>query len=110
MESGALTAAQRDEVLSEQACRKIHHLFTFPPEATFSFYDERPSAEEPPLTLDPIKPAWRGLRDHPPTDSVREVLDRYASIPLRLTSESPITSTAFSPDEARSARRSRSAR
>lgn len=50
--------------------------------------------------LDPLKPAWRGLRDHPPMDSVREVLDRYASIPLRLTSESPITSTAFSPEEA----------
>src|SRR4051794_13612092 len=82
VERGAITEAQRDDILAEQACRKIHHLFSFPPESTFAFYDERPSAEDPPLMLDPIKPTWRGLRDNAPSDSIREVIDRYAMTPL----------------------------
>jgi DnaJ domain len=96
---GAITPSQRDEILAEQACRKIHHISSFPPEATFSFYDARPSAEEPALTLDPIKPAWRGLRDNAPDDSLREVLERYATVPLRLANESPLTGACFNPEE-----------
>ena len=100
VERGALTPLQRDEILAEQICRKIHHLFSFPPEAIFSFFDERPSPDDPALSVDPIKPAWRGLRDNAPRDSVREVLGRYAGMSLRLVSEGPITSAGFNPEEA----------
>ena len=31
LERGAITSAQRDEVLIEQARRRVHHLFTLPP-------------------------------------------------------------------------------
>ncbi len=99
VERGALTALQRDDILAEQICRKIHHLFAFPPEAIFSFYDARPAAEEPALSVDPIKPAWRGLRDNAPRDSVREVLGRYAGMSLRLANEGAITSAGFTPEE-----------
>ena len=99
IERGALTPLQRDEILSEQACRKIHHLFSLPPTSGFSFYEGRPASEEPPLTLDPIKPAWRGLRDNAPVESIREVLARYATGALRLTNEGPIARAGFNLDE-----------
>ncbi|HSO32044.1 MAG TPA: DUF4388 domain-containing protein, partial [Labilithrix sp.] len=100
VERGAITPLLRDELLGEQICRKIHHLFSFPPEAIFSFYDARPSPDEPALSVDPIKPAWRGLRDNAPVDSVREVLERYGSTALRLANESAITGAGLTADEA----------
>jgi len=99
VERGVLTSLQRDDILNEQICRKVHHLFSFPPQAIFSFFDERPSPEEPPLSVDPIKPAWRGLRDNAPRDSMREVLERYAGMTLRLVNEGAITNAGFTPDE-----------
>lgn len=99
VERGAITPALRDHILTEQTCRKVHHLVTLPPDATFAFYDARPSAEEPPFTLDPIHPAWRGLRESPPVASVREVIDRFATATLRLANEGPATRAGFDPDE-----------
>jgi curved DNA-binding protein CbpA len=100
IERGSLTPALRDLVLAEQTCRKVHHLFALPPEATFAFYEARPSLEEPPFTLDPIQPAWRGLREHPPVESVREVVARYGAATFRLANEGPVTGAGFDPDEA----------
>ena len=100
VERGALTVAQRDSVLLEQTCRKVHHLFSLPPESTFAFYDVTPSTEEPAFTLDPIKPAWRGVRESPPAESVFEVLARFASTTLRLSNEGPLAHAGFEPDEA----------
>ena len=99
VERRALTPLQRDDVLREQACRKIHHLFSLPPEASFAFYDARPPANDPPFTLDPIKPAWRGLRENAPVDSVREVLARFATTALRLSNEGPVARAGFTIEE-----------
>jgi len=99
VERGALTPALRDQILTEQMCRKIHQLFSFPPDATFAFYEERPSAEEPAFTLDPIRPAWLGLRSSPPTESVREVLGRFEKSPLRLSNEGPVSRAGLDADE-----------
>lgn len=96
---GALTAQQRDTVLGEQTCRKLHHLFGLPPESSFAFYEGVPSTEEPAFTLDPIKPAWRGLRDKPPEESVREVIARFGTTTLRLANEGPIARAGFDADE-----------
>ena len=100
VERGSLTPLLRDQILAEQICRKVHHMFSMPPTASFAFYDARPTFEEPPFTLDPIQPAWRGLRDHPPLESVREVLGRYASSSLRLANEGPIAHAGLDADEA----------
>ena len=78
VEAGAISASQRDEILAEQVCRKVHQLFSLPPLATFALYEARPAADEPTLALDPLQPGWRGLRDRPPTESVRSVLALYA--------------------------------
>lgn len=84
---GALTAAQRDEVLAEQICRKVHHLFTFPEATQYAFHDARPGTADPPLAVDPIAPAWRGLRDHPPVRSIHDALTRIGASPLEMVNE-----------------------
>jgi hypothetical protein len=99
VERGTITAEQRDTILAEQTCRKVHHLFTLPPDSMFAFYDAQPSAEEPSFTLDPIRPAWRGLRESPLTESVRAVMARYTSATLRMSNEGPISSAGLDPDE-----------
>ena len=96
---GYLTAAQRDEILVEQACRKIHSLFSFPKTTTFAFYDAPPAQVEPPLSMDAMRPTWRGLRETQPDASVRGVLDRYASLHLRLSNEGPITNIGLTGEE-----------
>ena len=87
---GALTTAQRDEVLVEQICRKVHHLFTFPAPTQYAFHDARPGIDDPPLAVDPIAPAWRGLRDHPPSASIRDALARVGSSALQMVNEDAI--------------------
>lgn len=99
VERGALTPAQRDEILVEQACRKVHRLFELPGEAGFAFYDRPPEAAEPPFALDPIGPVWRGLREQTSPPGLAEVLARCASAPLRLVSEEPIASAGLPPEE-----------
>jgi hypothetical protein len=97
---GAITAEQRDNALVEQLCRKVHHLFTFPHEATYAFYDARPSVDEPPILVDPLAPIWRGIRDFPPERSVRDVLARIGTSPLRMVNEGAIDRARLPPDEA----------
>jgi|GEM_PF-579085 len=99
LDRGSISRAQRDEILAEQACRKVHHLFTLPPETTFAFYEARPG-EEPPLALDPIAPVWRGVRDHPPAESVADVLSRFQSTPLRMVNEGPVARAGLTQEEA----------
>ncbi len=99
VERGSLTPKGRDHVLNEQMCRKVHHFSTLPVDATFAFYEARPTLEEPSFTLDPIQPAWRSLRERPPVESVREVLTRFANATLRLANEGPMTHAGLEPEE-----------
>lgn len=96
---GSLTAKQRDQLLDEQAARRMTQLFALPSHATFAFYATPPAEEEPAFLVDPVAPAWRGLRDHPPAD-VAEVLARYAKATLRITNEAPLARAGFDGDEA----------
>ncbi|MDB5212783.1 MAG: DnaJ-class molecular chaperone CbpA [Myxococcaceae bacterium] len=99
VDRGAITRTVRDQILSEQMCRKIHHMFSLPPEATFAFYEAKPSTQEPAFTLDPIKPTWLGLRAHPPLESVREVIARFEKTTLRMSNEGPAGRAGLDADE-----------
>jgi curved DNA-binding protein CbpA len=85
IERKAITPAQRDEGLVEQVHRKVHHLFTFPPETRYAFYDARVPSGEPPIAVDPVGPVWRGVRDYPPTKFVTETMRRIGDNALRTT-------------------------
>lgn len=97
---GALTAERRDEVLVEQICRKVHHLFTFPDTTQYAFHDARPGIDDPPLAVDPIAPAWRGLRDYPPAKSIDDVLVRVGTSPLKMVNEDAVGRARLARDEA----------
>lgn len=83
----------------EQANRSLDELFLMPPASSFGFYDEKPSAVEPPLTLDPISVVWRALRDAPENDVLQKALASLETKALRIANEAPIARVAFSPEE-----------
>lgn len=102
---GAIDERQRDEVLHEQVCRKVHHLFTLPDDASYEFHDVRPGVQDPPMLVDPIAPAWRGLRDYPPAKSIDDVLVRLGATPLRMVNEDAVDRARLGPAEAELAKR-----
>jgi hypothetical protein len=99
IERGKLSGAQRDAVLLEQTCRKVHQLFKLPAETIFAFYEERPRDVEPPVTVDPIAPVWRGIRDGSASDNLRETLAPFLGGVFRVVNEAPFARAGFSPDE-----------
>jgi curved DNA-binding protein CbpA len=99
VERKVLTAAQRDGALTEQAFRKLEVLFLLSPTTAFAFYDEKPSAAEPPFTLDPIAPVWRALRDSPESVALRTALAPLGMKALRIVNEAPIARVVFATDE-----------
>lgn len=101
--SGAITALQRDQALIEQACRKVHHLFSFPDDTTFAFYEPARgpavAAREPPIVLDPLAPVWRGIRDRRPEKNVRDVVAKYGRVPLRMVNEGAVDRVDLTAEE-----------
>ena len=97
---GKLTASQRDAVLIEQTCRKIHLMFTLPPPSAFAFYEDTPGATEPPGAVDPVAPLWRGLRGAAELGEARDVLAPFlAGAGLKIVNEGPIARAALAKDE-----------
>ena len=99
VERGDITREQRNKGLVEQACRKIHGLFEYPVGSAFAFYEARASVDEPPLLVDPIVPVWRGVRDSPPDDHMREVLARYPTSAFKMINEAPLDRIALASEE-----------
>jgi hypothetical protein len=85
-----LSAAQRDAALREQIHRRVHHLFAFPAETRFALFEAAPASAEPPLLADVVVAVWRGLRSHRRADIVGAVLERHASLRVRMCNEAPL--------------------
>lgn len=100
VERGVLTAAQRDEALVEQTCRRVHALFGLPRASSFAFYDAAPSKDAPALILDPMAPTWRGIREEPPRAQIEEVLERVRNAAFQLINEAPLGAIGFTGEEA----------
>lgn len=101
IERGNITPEQREEILTEQTCRKVHHLCALPPSAQFAFYEATPNPFEPDATVDPIAPVWRALQSHAPVESVQEVVTRFATAALRMVNEGPLSKAGLTPEERR---------
>jgi hypothetical protein len=99
LERAAITAAQRDQVLVEQARRRVHHLFTLPPATTFTFREGSPSTSEPSIAVDVLAPIWRGLCDFAPDSRAADVLARVGKHRLRLVSEAVVERAELKPAE-----------
>jgi hypothetical protein len=96
---GKLTPTQRDEVLVEQTCRKIHQMFTLPPPSAFAFYEDTPAGVEPPGAVDPIAPLWRGLRSAASNEGSELLAPFVAGAGLKIVNEGPVARAALSRDE-----------
>lgn len=101
VDSGAITARQRDEAQEEQVRRRVHHAFTFPAETKFFFTEAKPAATEPRMLVDPLAPVWRGILDFPPRDDVKHVLARTGEVTLRLVSEAALERAGLGAEERR---------
>jgi hypothetical protein len=101
VERGIITPSQYRQVLEEQMRRRVHHVFTFPRSTVFMFREGRTSATEPAVAIDVLAPVWRGIKDFPPDDRVREVLDAVGDRPLEIVSESALERAELSGAEAR---------
>lgn len=90
VERGIISRNQRDEALIEQMRRRIHALFRLPAESTYAFYDAVPGEKEPRLSVDVLAAVWRGIHEIPPIDSVKDVLRRIGTSPLRMINENAV--------------------
>lgn len=99
VERGAITLDQQRAVLEEQACRRVHHLFTFPMSTVFAFRETRPSSSTPDMHLDVLAPVWRALVDFPPAANVRDVLGVVGDRLLRTLSEGALERAGLSAAE-----------
>lgn len=86
LERGVLTAVQHRTVLEEQACRRVHHMFTYPDSTRFTFRESRPSGTTADVLVDVLAPVWRALVDFPPHGRIKQVLSVIGARPLRLAS------------------------
>src|SRR5262249_35770017 len=88
--AGKITPEQRDDALTEQIRRRVHHVFTFPPETAFGFGERTPSSTEPPLKMDVLAPLWLGILDFPPEPQIERVLQHVGDHVLRMVSEAAL--------------------
>lgn len=103
VERGIITPTQYRQVLEEQMRRRVHHLFTFPKSTIFLFREGRTSTSTtaPAMTIDVLAPVWRGIKDYPPKERVREVLATIGDRPLAMISEAALELAELSGGEAR---------
>ncbi len=99
LESGAITRAQRDEAWSQQARRRIHHAFGFPPGTTYTFAGTEATGAEPALSLDPLVPVWRALTAGPPPPTLDAIRARIEAGPIALADDARLDHADFPSDE-----------
>ena len=99
----SLTREQLGNALREQALRKLTHLFTFAPTASFIFrsdVDLLPGyGGSDPVLVDPLPGIWRGVRDFPNMHDVSALIERLGDAPMRITNRTTADRFAFQPDE-----------
>jgi hypothetical protein len=100
VERGVLTEAEHRAVLEEQACRRVHHMFTYPDTTRFTFRESRPSGAATNGLLDVLMPVRRALVDFPPTGGLRDVLAIVGSRRLRLEPGASLDRAGFDAEEA----------
>jgi hypothetical protein len=99
LERRAITESQLADGLVEQTCRKLHHLFTFPDNATWAF-DEviQPARDDGRPLVDPWRGIWRAVREYPPATHLARTLAR-ATGALHLRDTSLLIRLDLAPEE-----------
>ncbi len=87
--AGKITEAQLQDGLRAQLARKIEHLFDWPPETTFAYYDGfdglHAYGTDDNIQLDPAPIVWAAIRTQPPWEHVHAALTRVGGNALRIS-------------------------
>lgn len=99
LDRGSITKEKLAEGLREQALRKLAHLFSFGSKSTFGFH---PNADllgsyggTEAVITNPSPAIWRGIREHPSEEHVRQAVERIGTAPCRLVRDARIERFQF---------------
>ncbi len=103
LSAGAITQEQLAGGLKAQLVRKIEHLFDWPPETTFAYYDGFDALSDygtdDLVELDPAPVIWSAVRTNPPWEHVQAALGRVGASSLRLSAGAQIERFELSREE-----------
>lgn len=102
-EMGAIDEAELHEGLRVQLVQKLEHLFTWPPETRFAYYDGFDALHtygaDDLVHLDPLPLVWAAIRQEPPWEHVHATLTRVGNGALRLSPHAQLDRFDFQKDE-----------
>ena len=100
---GKITEAQLVEGVRAQLVRKIEHLFDWPAETKFAYYDGFDSlaafGADDHVQLDTLPLVWAAVRTQPPWEHVHAALTRVGSNALRMTPSAQLERFELSKEE-----------
>jgi tetratricopeptide (TPR) repeat protein len=103
LEAGHISDEQLREGLRVQLLRKLSHMFTLPPETTFTYYEGfdllHDYGGDDEFHADPLPIIWRAICQAPPWDHVQLTLGRLGSRAVRITQRATPERFGFRPDE-----------
>lgn len=102
VEAGHITKAELDEALIEQTCRRIHSLFSLAEGTPWRFESgviaPHAARDAGRPTVDPLRAAWRGLRERPLCAHVRRTLAKIDG-PMQVRDGRMLARYGFAPEE-----------
>ena len=103
VEWGVIDDKKLQHGLREQLVRKLHHMVSFAPETTFSYYDGFDAlvgfGADDVVQTDPLPIVWSAVRAAPPWEHVSNALTRVAMTPLRVSKRAELHRFDFSAKE-----------
>jgi curved DNA-binding protein CbpA len=100
---GKITEDQLTDGLRAQLLRKVEHLFDWPADTKFAYYDGFDALHtyggDDQVQLDPLPLVWSAIRTQPPWEHVHAALTRVGSSAIRLTPTAQIERFEFSKEE-----------
>ncbi len=103
VEMGVLDEPRLLEGLRRQVVHKIEHLFNWPPETRFAYYDAFDAladyGADDMVTVDPLPLVWASIKQTPSWEHVHATLSRVGSAPLRLLPDAAVERLELAPDE-----------
>jgi hypothetical protein len=94
---------QLAEVRNEQLVERLSYLFTLPRESRYAFYNGfdllQPIWGNVGGVISPLAALTRGLRDHPETEAMDQLLLRLSGAPLKLHGEADLMAFEFDREE-----------
>jgi curved DNA-binding protein CbpA len=88
LEMGKITADQLFDGLRSQLARKLEHLFDWPPETRFAYYDGFDALHtygaDDVVQIDSLPLVWSSIRTQPPWEHVHAALTRIGNAAMRI--------------------------